>query len=167
MHSNCLPLEEMASAMCPGVWPGAVRARIPGAISVSWSTSSNCPWVGGRFLRANFRKTSLPCLSSFASACPEVQKSHSPFHITYRASGKTRLPLSSVFPPMWSGCPCVKTTVSMSSGAIPAACRFWRSFPVLGAGKTAGTRIYQHLVLACVNHQTDVWTCPLQPLFWL
>ena len=88
-------------------------------------------------MRANFSCRSLTCSSSFVSACPEVQKSHSPFHITYRASGKVSLPSLSVFPPMWSGCPCVKMTVSMSSRAIPAACRFWRSFPVFGPRPSA------------------------------
>ena len=33
MHSSCSPPEEMASAMWPGVWPGAATAWIPGTIS--------------------------------------------------------------------------------------------------------------------------------------
>ncbi len=28
-------------------------------------------------------------------------------------------------------------------------------------GKTIGTRIHQHLMLACVNCQANVWACPL------
>jgi len=79
----------------------------------------------------------LPCSSSFSSACSDVQKFHSSFHMTKRALGKAGLPSLVVFPPMWSGCPCVMMTVSMSRGEIPSARRFFISFPVFGLRPSA------------------------------